>query len=60
MVISDQVYNPVSLFYIIGDPGWLTLCAAGYYAVDVFFFIGGFLSCVVILEKFEKSKRLSP
>jgi peptidoglycan/LPS O-acetylase OafA/YrhL len=53
----------MSVLYIMGNAGWITILPAAYYAVDIFFFIGGFLSCVIILEKMEKSeksKTLSP
>ena len=38
--------------------GWMTLAPAAYYAVDIFFFMGGFLSCVLMEEKFRTSRNL--
>jgi peptidoglycan/LPS O-acetylase OafA/YrhL len=54
-----QIYNPESMVSVSQQPGWITITAAAYFAVDVFFFIGGFLSCVVIIEKLSKANKAS-
>lgn len=36
----------------------MTLTPSAYFAVDVFFFIGGFLAAVLVLEKMMKMKRI--
>lgn len=33
------------------EAGWVTLTPAAYFAVDTFFFVGGFLAAVLLLEK---------
>jgi peptidoglycan/LPS O-acetylase OafA/YrhL len=50
--------NEGSFLYVTGEFGWMTLAPAAYFAVDVFFFIGGFLSCVLMEEKFRKTSNL--
>lgn len=53
---ARTAYNIQDLIYIIQEPGWITLVPAAYFAVDVFFFIGGFLAAVLVLEKLLKMR----
>ena len=41
---------------ITREAGWVTISAAAYFAVDVFFFVGGFLAAVLVLDKLLKMK----
>jgi peptidoglycan/LPS O-acetylase OafA/YrhL len=45
---------------MVETTGWVTLAPSAYFAVDVFFFIGGFLAAVLVLEKILKLKRIRP
>lgn len=41
---------------ILTSPGLVTLTPAAYFAVDVFFWIGGFLITIGLVSKMKKSK----
>jgi peptidoglycan/LPS O-acetylase OafA/YrhL len=56
MILSMR--NPLSWVSVVETPGLMTLGAAAYYAVDVFFFIGGFLTSVLLVEKLRKMKEI--
>ena len=45
---------------IMSDVGWVTLAPSAYFAVDVFFFLGGFLAAYMVIEKLTKMKRITP
>lgn len=51
--------NPNDIVTLIESPGWVTLCPSAFFSVDVFFFIGGFLSAVVVIDKLNKMKRIN-
>lgn len=52
--------NLADLATAASTAGWVTLGPSAYFAVDVFFFIGGFLAAVIVLEKIMKLKRIRP
>jgi peptidoglycan/LPS O-acetylase OafA/YrhL len=51
--------NPADTNAILEKPGFITLAPAAYFAVDVFFFLGGFLAAVLVLEKITKIRKIS-
>lgn len=48
--------NWVDSEQILTTPGLVTLSPAAYFAVDVFFWIGGFLITIGLVAKMRKSK----
>lgn len=44
---------------IMSNIGWVTLAPSAYFAVDVFFFLGGFLAAYMVIEKMTKMKKLT-
>lgn len=60
MIRGRTAYNLSDVPYMLQQGGWITLCPAAYYAVDVFFFVGGFFSSVLVLEKILKMKNIRP
>jgi peptidoglycan/LPS O-acetylase OafA/YrhL len=43
---------------LLQTPGLSTLAASAYYAVDVFFWIGGFLITITLAEKMLTMKKV--
>ncbi len=52
--VTRFVSNLESIPHVSSMIGWATITPAAYFAVDVFFFVGGFLSSVLLLDKFSK------
>lgn len=51
--------NWVDSLEILTKPGIATLVPAAYFAVDVFFWIGGFLITIGLVSKMRKSRTVS-
>lgn len=51
--------NTADASSIIEKPGFVTLAPSAYFAVDVFFFMGGFLAAVLVIEKLVKMKKIT-
>lgn len=51
--------NWIDSLEILTTPGLATLVPAAYFAVDVFFWIGGFLITIGLVSKMKKSKAVS-
>jgi peptidoglycan/LPS O-acetylase OafA/YrhL len=55
-----NVKNWIETIDILTTPGIVTLVAAAYFAVDTFFWIGGFLVTIGLLEQMEKMGKFLP
>jgi peptidoglycan/LPS O-acetylase OafA/YrhL len=53
-----NIKNWVSTMDLLQTPGLSTLAASAYYAVDVFFWIGGFLITITLAEKMLTMKKV--
>ena len=51
MIRLRLISNISDFATIIETPGWVTLGGGAFFAVDVFFFLGGFLAAVLVLDK---------
>ena len=51
--------NWVDYLEILTSPGLVTLVPAAYFAVDIFFWIGGFLITIGLISKMKKSKSVN-
>ncbi|CAD8115428.1 unnamed protein product [Paramecium sonneborni] len=58
LIRGSNSFNVIDIPYKITEPGWLTLTPAAYFAVDTFFFVGGFLAAVLLLEKLTKLRTI--
>ncbi|CAD8208487.1 unnamed protein product [Paramecium octaurelia] len=58
LIRGSNSFNLIDIPYKITEPGWLTLTPAAYFAVDTFFFVGGFLAAVLLLEKLTKLRSI--
>ncbi|CAD8211140.1 unnamed protein product [Paramecium pentaurelia] len=58
LIRGANSFNLIDIPYKVTEPGWLTLAPAAYFAVDTFFFVGGFLAAVLLLEKLTKLRTI--
>jgi hypothetical protein len=58
MVRFFLLSNPSDAKAILEAPGWISFVPPAYFAVDVFFFIGGILAAVLVTEKLAKLKTI--
>ncbi|CAD8107262.1 unnamed protein product [Paramecium primaurelia] len=58
LIRGSNSFNLIDIPYKITEPGWVTLTPAAYFAVDTFFFVGGFLAAVLLLEKLTKLRTI--
>jgi peptidoglycan/LPS O-acetylase OafA/YrhL len=54
------ISNIADYGYIIESVGFVTLAPSAYFAVDVFFFLGGFLAAFMVIEKLRNMKKITP
>jgi peptidoglycan/LPS O-acetylase OafA/YrhL len=60
LILALGMKNVASFPILVKQTGWITLTPAAYFAVDVFFFIGGFLTGVLLVRKLLSMKKLRP
>lgn len=58
--LAYQANNILSLFDEIVKPGMITLVPSAYFAVDVFFFMGGLLAAALGVNKIAKMNKINP
>ena len=56
LIRFSAISNTADAISIIEKPGFVTLAPSAYFAVDVFFFLGGFLAAFLVLEKLVKMR----